>query len=729
MSYISNNIGKTALELGKTQTPYYSLKGDIPLPVDTKSSPLVTGDVFVSYRHCNADLVAPVEEELKRRGISYFIDREGVNYGMEYSEAITTAITASKVMLLFWTPEVKGSKDIIKEVTLAQECNKPVIPYKIGNFNHVEHTKLCYHIAHLSRYEVPQQSPETVTELVNRVNLILTGKQPVSHVTFNLPEKSEDAVIKKPVIKDIKVSFTPEQVVQKIIQTDAIPLPPLPKELLDIKAENRGLQKAIEQLQTFTHKSLSQANAALEQAQAQFQAWKERKEQSWKSLPTQLRLSLEEIIFDNPECTEEDINVSLDNLSYQEYFDFIERFQCGKKYEQAWRELGRVEQERQIKCQEVITKVKNKIADNNIKIKKISDKFFNETLMTILAVMPGYNELSAPFPLEKILTSLRQLEKYELGWRAQDTLSRARYLWKEQRPCILKLKEIERKKTEEKKKHDLSIPGTKAGERKNINVKGIEFAFRWCPAGSFMMGSPESEEDRVTIETQHPVNLTKGFWIMETEVTVGMFKAFVNDTGYESKGYVPYGWTGSEWKQDSKYSWQNPGFNQDDRHPVTCVSWNDAVAFSEWLSKKTGLKILLPTEAQWEYACRAGTTTAYFWGNALNGDKANCNGNYPYGGVSKGKYIGKTTPVGSYQANAWGLFDMHGNVCEWCIDRLGNYPNKKVENPLGASSGSSRVYRGGDWHYDAKGCRSAFRNGNASGNRSSVLGFRCVKNQ
>ncbi len=444
VGYISKNVEKTAMELGKTQTPFYKLEGDISLPIDTKSTPLVTGDVFISYRHCNADLVAPVEEELKKRGISYFIDREGVNYGMEYAEALTQAIVASKMLLLFWTPEVKGSHDIVSEVTMALQAKKTVMPYKIGVFNPFEHPRLCYHLSSLSRYEVPKQTPATVTELVNRVEMALSGKQPVSHVSIILPEKSEDAVIEKPVIDDIKVSFTPEQVEQKTIQSGSIQLPPLPQELLDLQAENKGLQNAIEQLKSFDHESLAQANAALEQAQAQFQAWKERKEKLWEELSPDLRQILEDGISNNPECTVDDFDEQLEDLSFQEYWDFVEKVQCGKKCEQAWRELERVERTRKTKCDEAIANVISKISDNNAKIKDISDSFFNETLLTILAVMPGFNELTAKFPLEKALDPLRQLDKYELGWNAKEILSRVKLLWKERRPCVMKHKQNER---------------------------------------------------------------------------------------------------------------------------------------------------------------------------------------------------------------------------------------------------------------------------------------------
>ena len=275
----------------------------------------------------------------------------------------------------------------------------------------------------------------------------------------------------------------------------------------------------------------------------------------------------------------------------------------------------------------------------------------------------------------------------------------------------------------------------KAGERRVEKVNGVEFAFRWCPPGTFMMGSPESEKGHnminpcgndppyITRETLHQVTLTKGFWILETEVTVGMFKAFVSETGYEPKAIPAPGFD----KENTEYSWRNPGYSQDDNHPVTCVSWNDAVKFCKWLGEKTGQNITLPTEAQWEYACRAGSTTAFFWGNVLNGDRANCNGENPYGTTTEGKYIGKTTPVYSYASNAWGVNDMHGNVCEWCQDWFEeDYSDKSVTDPAGPSSGSERAVRGGCYVFDAEECRSARRGRNKPDCRSKAGGFRCV---
>lgn len=276
----------------------------------------------------------------------------------------------------------------------------------------------------------------------------------------------------------------------------------------------------------------------------------------------------------------------------------------------------------------------------------------------------------------------------------------------------------------------LSKEGNKAGERIVVTVNNVNIAFRWCPPGTFKMGSPESEEDRGYDEVQHDVTITKGFWMMETEVTVGMFKAFVDETGYKSHGDIPVSFGGEEfggWYANPSLSWMKPEYSQNDNCPVTCVSLDDAASFCKWLSDKTGQKILLPTEAQWEYACRAGSSTAFFWGNTLNGDKANCDGNYPYGTNEKGKFLKKALPVRSYSPNAWGLYDMHGNVWERCADWYDrNYPEGDVVDPVGPKTGVYTVNRGGGWNRKAEYARSSYRDKDEPEVRINNLGFRCV---
>ena len=193
-----------------------------------------------------------------------------------------------------------------------------------------------------------------------------------------------------------------------------------------------------------------------------------------------------------------------------------------------------------------------------------------------------------------------------------------------------------------------------------------------------------------------------------------MFKAFVSDTGYVSTGDTPWGYVNGSWKHDSQFSWRNPGFSQTDNHPVTNVSWNDAVEFCKWLGKKAGQNITLPTEAQWEYACRAGTT----------GDYA---GDFWFGGNSN-----KTThPVGTKKPNAWGLYDMHGNVSEWCSDYYdGEYyarsPKNDPENTESTEYSSCRVIRGGWWGANIGDCKSSKRNCASPDDRHYSCGLRLL---
>ena len=221
-------------------------------------------------------------------------------------------------------------------------------------------------------------------------------------------------------------------------------------------------------------------------------------------------------------------------------------------------------------------------------------------------------------------------------------------------------------------------------------------------AGTFMMGSPATEDGHKNNETQHRVTLTKAYWLGKFEVTQAQYEAVMGS---------------------------NPSYFKGANLPVECVSWDDAMEFCKKLNERyagklpRGYEFTLPTEAQWEYACRAGSTSAYFWGNALNGDRANCDGNYPCGTETKGKYLGRTVNVGSYSPNAWGLYDMHGNVYEWCRDWYDSYGGDATD-PLGAATGSFRVSRGGSWGGGARYCRSAGRDGYVLSFSFNFLGFR-----
>jgi len=221
------------------------------------------------------------------------------------------------------------------------------------------------------------------------------------------------------------------------------------------------------------------------------------------------------------------------------------------------------------------------------------------------------------------------------------------------------------------------------------------------PAGEFMMGSPETEIGRVGNETRHRVTLTKSFHLGRTEVTQGQWKAVMGTTPWND--YVRR--------------------KEGDDYPATRVNWEDAVEFCEKLSEKEGVEYRLPTDAEWEYACRAGTTTVYSFG-----DDESQFGEYAWFDKNAGDADEKYAHiVGQKKPNAWGLYDMHGNVFEWCQDNYGEYPSGDVTDPVGPASGSFRVFRGGCWYNSARGCRSAYRFWSSPSDRSHGLGFRVLR--
>ena len=222
----------------------------------------------------------------------------------------------------------------------------------------------------------------------------------------------------------------------------------------------------------------------------------------------------------------------------------------------------------------------------------------------------------------------------------------------------------------------------KAGEEREFEIfKGVQMKFCWVPAGKSKLGEPESKEEK-EYETK------KGFWLGKYEVTQGEWKKVMDAEPSKFKGA---------------------------QLPVESVSWDDCQEFLK-KCKVAGLKLKLPHEDEWEYAYRGGlgNKQAFYWGDSLNGDKANCDGNYPYGTATKGDYEAKTTEVGKYEKQAphpWGLCDMSGNVLEWCDN-------------LRSSGDSGRVYRGGSWYYYAWFCRSAFRYWNDAALSINILGCR-----
>jgi len=248
-------------------------------------------------------------------------------------------------------------------------------------------------------------------------------------------------------------------------------------------------------------------------------------------------------------------------------------------------------------------------------------------------------------------------------------------------------------------------------------------------SGQFRMGSPENEFMRGQDEISHKVIFSKDFFIMKHEVSIDDWEKFIKETGYktgaESSGGASV-WIGYKWEKDDDYSWKNPGFKQTGGEPVTCINWHDANEFAKWLSKKEGLKYFLPTEAQWEYSCRAGSDGAYAYGNCLSEKEANFAANSKRGNCPVGKMIGKTIITGSLDPNKYGLFDMHGNVMEWCRDWYGIYNLSEKSDPEGPATGKTKVVRGGAWDTDINNCRAANRFDFPQFLARNNIGFRLV---
>ncbi len=299
------------------------------------------------------------------------------------------------------------------------------------------------------------------------------------------------------------------------------------------------------------------------------------------------------------------------------------------------------------------------------------------------------------------------------------------------------------------------------------NSLGMRFVL--VPAGEFLMGSDEDPDSLAQAYPQyerrrflilgdeapvHRVRITRPFYLGRFEVTVGQFKKFLALSGYVPESVADatggYGYNrdydpaqsrrGDAFEgRDPKYSWANPGFAQSDNDPVVNVTWQDAKAMAAWLSRTEGTTYRLPTEAEWEYACRAGTRTRYSSGDdpatllkAANVFDADCMQNWlkwQQYAVAGHDGFAFTAPVGSFAPNAWGLHDMHGNVWEWCADWHSEtyYADSPVDDPQGPATGEVRVRRGGSWHTWPFYARSAYRNWNKPDTRYTLVGMRLLR--
>jgi formylglycine-generating enzyme required for sulfatase activity len=315
----------------------------------------------------------------------------------------------------------------------------------------------------------------------------------------------------------------------------------------------------------------------------------------------------------------------------------------------------------------------------------------------------------------------------------------------------------------------LSCHAAVATDPPSIVANSLGMKFVLIPAGEFQMGREESADSwasdfpqydrerflKLGDETPlHLVHITRPFYLGQTEVTVGQFRKFIEASGYrpeaERDGTGGYGYNpaydpaktvrGDAFEgRDPRYSWRNPGFPQTEAEPVLNVTWNDAVAMAEWLSRIEGHQYRLPTEAEWEYACLAGTGTRYYNGddpqqliaiaNAFDADAAE---NWPRWQVYALKghdHYAFTAPVGRFAPNAFGLYDMLGNAWEWVSDWHSDdyYAQSPVNDPQGPVTGRKKVRRGGSWHSWPFYTRCSFRNWNTPESRYPLLGIRLLR--
>ena len=300
-------------------------------------------------------------------------------------------------------------------------------------------------------------------------------------------------------------------------------------------------------------------------------------------------------------------------------------------------------------------------------------------------------------------------------------------------------------------------PSKEAIQQGNELVDAIGIRLALIPAGEFLMGSGTAEQtgigDRwpevekaglLEVESpQHRISITRAYYFGVYEVTFAQFQQFVVSSAYKTEAETDGGggWAWDPSVNDSKmaaqYNWRNVGWEQTDSHPVVNVSWNDAVAFCKWVSEREGAIYRLPTEAEWEYACRAGSTTMYWNGDdpeglsrVGNAADLTVKGTFPdWTTIASNDGYFFPAPVGQFPANPWGLHDMHGNVWEWTSDWFneGYYSASPGEDPRGPEAGTMRVMRGGSWDYGPAQQRSAGRHRREPSQRVHNLGFRVLR--
>jgi sulfatase modifying factor 1 len=254
----------------------------------------------------------------------------------------------------------------------------------------------------------------------------------------------------------------------------------------------------------------------------------------------------------------------------------------------------------------------------------------------------------------------------------------------------------------------------------HVNVELI-----WVAPGTFLQGSPEGELGREPDEIQHRVTISRGFYIGKYPITIEQFQSFVDQTGYKTEAERGtsggFGWNGQDLVQSPEFNWRNPGYPSSKSHPVTIITLEDAQAFCKWISSKSKIKVQLPTESQWEFACRAGGQERTYAGDTDE--------NIDEIAWTKVNSLGAQA-VGGKRPNSLGIFDMCGNVSEWCLDIYGRYPATDQTDPVAtkpdAGEKPRNVLRGGSWNRDRRRARSAARFRSDARSRNADIGFRVV---
>ena len=475
---------------------------------------------------------------------------------------------------------------------------------------------------------------------------------------------------------------------------------PKSKKLVQVQKKIKSLEKEIKLVEKGKHESVKkqteECDALGEEVDAAEEEWKKAAEK----LDEKTRKELLEKVQADPDKRISEYMSTPEGVSKSDFFICVgaakKLVDLQNRYDEMDAKL--VDQmDREIKnLEKKLTKPQEEEAD-------LLAEYQEAVLLDALSGCKTYKDKSASFPVEELakhVGDLRKTYKSDFDWSEDDVWKALEDAWTSARPCIPKSerKKSEAKKTSktvktertgkagktEKTERSASRRGSRrgkelqAGDRMVKNIRGVEFPFRWCPPGKFMMGEGGN---------QHEVTLTQGFWILETEVTQAMWFLVMGN---------------------------NPSKFQGANRPVEEVTWDDCQEFCRRLSSVLKMPVSLPTEAQWEYACRAGTTGPYAGDvNAM-------------GWFNERRNFGSTHPVGQKQPNAWGLYDMHGNVWEWCWDYRGEYPNGSVTDPRGPNSGSDRIFRSGSWKHGAQWCCSFFRGNMPAGTRYDDLGFRFV---